>query len=56
MRPGALCKLVGTRGWGELCLLVDTNVRSVGDAKVPLESGETLIISPSFLQVIDETR
>jgi hypothetical protein len=55
MKPGDLCKLVGTTGWGEVCLVIRTNANGVGGVEVLLESGKMAIIGRTFLQVIDET-
>ena len=56
MKPGDLCKLVGTTGWGEVCLVIRTNANGAGGVEVLLETGKTAIIGPAFLQVISETR
>lgn len=56
MRPGDLCKLVGTMGLGELCLVLEENANGAGAVKVLLDTGATWILSPFFLRVIDETR
>ena len=56
MRPGDLCKLVGTTGWGEACLVIRPNANGAGGIEVLLETGKIAIIGPAFLQVIDETR
>ena len=54
MKPGDLCKLVGTVGWGEVCLVVRTNANGVGALEVLLQTGRTAIIGQIFLQVISE--
>lgn len=56
MKPGDLCKLVGTTGWGEVCLVVRTNANGAGGVEVLLETGKTAIIGQTFLQVISEAR
>lgn len=56
MKPGDLCKLVGTTGWGEVCLVVRINANGAGGIEVLLETGKTAIIGRTFLQVISETR
>ncbi len=56
MRPGDLCKLVGTTGWGEVCLVIRPNANGAGGIEVLLETGKIAIIGPTFLRVIDETR
>jgi len=56
MRPGDLCKLVDTRGWGEVCLVIRLNANGAGGIEVLLETGKTAIIGPAFLQVISEAR
>jgi hypothetical protein len=56
MKPGDLCKLIGTTGWGEVCLVVRTNANGAGGIEVLLETGKTATIGCNFLQVIDETR
>ena len=55
MKPGDLCKLVGTTGWGEVCLVIRTNANGFGGIEVLLETGKTAIIGRAFLQVINET-
>lgn len=56
MKPGDLCKLVGTTGWGNLCLVIMTNSNGAGGVKVLLESGKIAIIGAAFLEVISEER
>ena len=56
MKPGDLCNLVGTTGWGWLCLVIRTNANGAGGVEVLLETGKTAIIGHAFLQVIDEAR
>jgi hypothetical protein len=56
MKPGDLCELVGTTGWGEVCLVIRTNANGVGGVEVLLESGKIAIIGRTFLQVISEAR
>ena len=56
MKRGDLCKLVGTTGWGELCLVIRTNANGFGALEVLLETGKTAIIGQTFLQVISEAR
>jgi hypothetical protein len=55
MKPGDLCKLVGTTGWGEVCLAIRTNANGAFGIEVLLETGKTAIIGRAFLQVIHET-
>ena len=55
MKPGDLCKLIGTTGWGEVCLVVRTNANGAGGIEVLLETGKMANIGRTFLQVIDET-
>lgn len=56
MKPSDLCKLVGTTGWGAVCLVIVINANGFGGIEVLLETGRTAIIGPAFLQVINETR
>ena len=56
MKPGDLCRLAGTTGWGEVCLVIRVNSNGAGGVEVLLETGKTAIIGRAFLQVINETR
>lgn len=56
MKPGDLCKLVGTTGWGEVCLVIRPNANGAGGIEVLLETGKTAIIGRNFLQVFNEAR
>ena len=56
MKAGDLCKLVGTTGWGEVCLVIVANANGAGGIEVLLETGKIATIGPAFLQVISETR
>ena len=56
MNPGDLCKLVGTTGWGGVCLVIVINANGAGGIEVLLETGKIAIIGPAFLQVISEAR
>ena len=56
MKPGDLCKLVGTVWWGEVCLIIRMNANGAGGIEVLLETGKTAIIGQTFLQVISEAR
>lgn len=56
MKSGDLCRLVGTTGWGEVCLVIRTNANGFGASEVLLETGKTAIIGQTFLQVINEAR
>ena len=55
MKPGDLCKLIGTTGWGEVCLVVRINSNGAGGIEILLETGKMATIGRTFLQVIDET-
>lgn len=54
MKPGDLCKLVGTFGWGDLCIVLELNANGHGITRVLLQNGSVKNISPRFLEVCDE--
>ena len=54
MKPGDLCSLVGTTGWGEVCLIIRINANGAGGIEVLLGTGKTATIGSAFLRVIDE--
>lgn len=49
IRPGDLCRLVGTRGWGDLCVVIKTNSNGFGGVEVLRQDGLIAIIGPAFL-------
>lgn len=53
MKPGDLCKLVGTFGLGDLCIVLELNAGGL-IARVLLQNGSVKNISPRFLEVCDE--
>ena len=53
MKPGDLCKLIGTTGWGEVCLVVRINSNGAGGIEILLETGKMATIGCTFLRVID---
>lgn len=56
MTSGDLCKLVGTTGWGEVCLVIKVNANGAGGVEVLLGSGKIAIIGSAFLEVFSERR
>ena len=47
--PGDLCRLVGTIGWGDVCMVIKTNANGFGGVEILRQDGLTAIIGPSFL-------
>ena len=49
IRPGDLCRLVGTRGWGDVCMVIKTNSNGAGGVEVLRQDGRIATIGASFL-------
>ena len=57
MKPGDLCKFVGTTGWGTLCIVVDVDVwdeSSAGQVRVLSDNGKVGCLAHAFLEVMTD--
>jgi hypothetical protein len=53
LKPGDLCKLIGTRGWGDVCVVIKLNANGAGGVEILRQDGKASVIGRSFLDVID---
>ena len=53
LKPGDLCKLIGTRGWGDVCVVIKLNANGAGGVEILRQDGKTGVIGRKFLDVID---